>query len=194
MRRPYGGGMADEDRERWDQRYAARAPAGVEEVGPPSAFADLVASLPAEGTALEVACGEGTASVWLAERGLRVHGLDGSPVAIDRARLLAERAEVADRATFDLVDLDGGLPDGAPADLVLCHLFDAPALDDELVARLAPDGMLALAVLSEVGGVAGRFRVAKGALLERFGDRPGLQVLDHHEADGVARLLARRTD
>jgi SAM-dependent methyltransferase len=186
--------MADEDRERWDQRYAARAPAGVEDVGPPSAFADLVVSLPAEGTALEVACGEGTASVWLAQRGLRAHGVDGSPVAIDRARLLAERAGVTDRCTFDLVDLDGGLPEGSSVDLVLCHLFDAPALDDELVARLAPDGTLAVAVLSEVGGVAGRFRVARGALLERFGDRSGLQVIDHHEADGVARLLARRTD
>lgn len=186
--------MADEDRERWDQRYAARAPAGVEEVGPPSAFADLVTSLPTEGAALELACGEGTAAVWLAERGLRVRGVDGSPVAIDRARLLAERAEVADRCTFGLADLDGGLPDGPPVDLVLCHLFDAPDLDDQLVARLAPDGVLAVAVLSEVGGVAGRFRVAPGALLERFGGRSGLQVLDHREGDGVARLLARRAD
>jgi SAM-dependent methyltransferase len=186
--------MADEDRERWDQRYAARAPAGVEDVGPPPSFVDLVAALPSEGAALELACGEGTAAVWLAQRGLRVLGVDGSPVAIDRARLLAERAEVADRCTFDLVDLDGGLPDGPPADLVLCHLFDTPALDDQLVARLAPDGVLAVAVLSEVGGVAGRFRVAPGALLARFGDRSGLQVLDHREADGVARILARRVD
>ena len=184
--------MADEDRERWDQRYAARAPAGVEDVGPPAAFADLVSALPEEGTALEVACGEGTAAVWLAQRGLRVVAVDGSPVAVDRALLLAERAEVADRCAFEVVDIDAGLPEGPPADLVLCHLFDAPDLDDELVARLAPDGVLAVAVLSEVGGVAGRFRVARGELLDRFGDRPGLQVLDHREADGVARLLARR--
>ncbi len=32
------------------------------------------------------------------------------------------------------------------------------------------------------------------ALLDRFGGRPDLVVVDHHEGDGVARLLARRTD
>jgi len=184
--------MADEDRERWDQRYAARAPAGVEDVGPPAALADVVSSLPVEGDALEVACGEGTASVWLAQRGMRVLGVDGSTVAVDRALLLADRAGLSDRCRFEVVDLDDGLPSGPPVDLLLCHLFDAPELDEAMVERLAPGGTLAVAVLSEVGGVAGRYRVGPGALLERFGARPDLQVLDHREADGVARLLARR--
>ena len=55
-----------------------------------------------------------------------------------------------------------------------------------------PGAVLALAVLSEVGAAPGRFRAAPGELVDRFGRRPGLTVLETAEADGVARLLARR--
>jgi hypothetical protein len=99
---------------------------------------------------------------------------------------------VAGRCRFETVDLDHGLPPGPPADLVVCHLFDAPELDGALVERLVPDGLLAVAVLSEVGGQPGRFRVRSGALVDRFDGLGGLTVLDHREAAGVARLLARR--
>jgi len=184
--------MAEDDRRRWDERHAVREPATPEAVGPPSAFADLVGVLPTEGRALELACGDGRAAVWLAQRGLEVTAVDVSPVAVGRAGDLAARAGVADRCHVEVHDLDAGLPDGPAVDVALCHLFDAPTLDEDLVARLAPGGVLAVAVLSEVGGVPGRFRVRPGALLARFGSRPGLQVVDHHEGDGLARLLARR--
>ena len=100
---------------------------------------------------------------------------------------------MADRCRFEVADLDDGLPPGPPVDVVLCHLFNAPHLDEEVVARLAPGGLLAVAVLSEVGAAPGRFRARPGELLDRFGGRDGLELLDHREADGVARLLARRT-
>jgi hypothetical protein len=48
-------------------------------------------------------------------------------------------------------------------------------------------------VLSEVGAPPGRFRAGPGELVTRFAHVDGVDVLDHREADGVARLLARRS-
>ena len=184
--------MGDDDRSRWDERYADRAPVPVEAVEPPSAFVDLADLFPVDGTALDLACGDGRGAVWLAARGLDVLAVDVSPAAVALAADLAARAGVADRCRFEVADLDDGLPPGPPVDVVLCHLFNAPHLDEQVIARLAPGGLLAVAVLSEVGAAPGRFRARPGELLDRFGGRDGLELLDHREADGVARLLARR--
>jgi SAM-dependent methyltransferase len=184
--------VADDDRARWDERYAGRPPTDVGEVGVPSAFADLADLVPVEGSALEVACGDGRGAVWLADRGLDVLALDVSPEAVRLARDLADRAGVAARCLMEVIDLDDGLPTGPPADVVLCHLFNDPALDDALVERLAPGGMLLVAVLSEVGAAPGRFRAAPGELRRRFGGDERLVVLDDAESAGVSRLVARR--
>ena len=185
--------MAAADRARWDERYAAREPLAIADVAPPAAFVDQVDRFPVIGTALEVACGDGRGAVWLARRGLEVIALDVSPEAVGLARDLVERAGASTRCHIEAVDLDDGLPPGPPADVVLCHLFNAPALDGALLDRLAPGGLLAVAVLSEVGAEPGRFRARPGELLDRFGSVEGLTVLDATESAGVARILARRT-
>jgi len=180
------------DRSRWDERYARQAPVAIEAVGPPSAFVGSVEQFPTSGSVLDVACGDGRGSAWLAARGLHVLAVDVSTVAVDRARDLVERAGLSDRCRVEVADLDDGLPAGAPVDLVLCHLFNAPHLDRALEERLRPGGLLAVAVLSEVGAPPGRFRAVPGELAERFGRFDGFTVLDSVEADGVARLLGRR--
>lgn len=152
-------------------------------------FADHEAVFPTVGRALDVACGRGSAVVWLARRGMRVHGLDMSSVAIGLARDSAERAGVADRCHLEVADLDDGLPEGPPVDLILCHLFRAPHLDAQLVARLAPGGLLTVAVLSEVGAGPGAYRARPGELREAFG---ALDVVEEGEGDGRAWLIARR--
>ncbi|MBW2282173.1 MAG: class I SAM-dependent methyltransferase, partial [Deltaproteobacteria bacterium] len=43
-----------------------------------------------QGRALDLACGEGRNSIWLASQGWRVTAVDFSDVAIERARKLAE--------------------------------------------------------------------------------------------------------
>ncbi len=79
-------------------------------------------------------------------RGLDVHGVDVSAVAIVRAQALAERAGVA--ARFEVVDLDEGLPAGDPVDLLLCHKFRDPTRYPQMSARLKPGGLLAPSVCS----------------------------------------------
>jgi 2-polyprenyl-3-methyl-5-hydroxy-6-metoxy-1,4-benzoquinol methylase len=177
-----------EDRRRWDQRYTSQGPVPVGAVEPPGVFASYTEAFPTTGCALDLACGQGHGSVWLARRGLNVWGLDVSVVAIDQARDLAEHSGVADRCRFDVVDLDEGLPDGPPVDVILCHRFRDRRLDQAIVGRLAPGGLLAIAVLSEVGAAPGPFRAAAGELPATFGD---LSVVADGEGEGYAWLLAR---
>lgn len=179
--------MSQSDRAKWDVRYAERGLAPGEPV-PPPAFAALEASFPTRGFALELACGRGRCALWLASRGMEVHGVDVSPVAIDLARELLATSEWAGRCRFDVVDLDDGLPAGPPADLILCHLFRDARLDRAVIERLAPGGLLAIAVLSEVGAGPGPFRARPGELRSAFAE---LDLVAEGEASGMAWLLGR---
>ena len=180
--------MAEGDRRRWDERYAAQGPPPVSGVEPP-AFLERHADLfPTAGRALDLACGQGLAAAWLARRGLEVWGFDVSAVAIGQAREVARLAGVGERCHFDVFDLDGGLPAGPPADVILCHKFRDRRLDQAIIERLAPGGLLAIAALSEVGAAPGPFRAAPGELPAAFA---GLNLVAAGEGDGNAWLLAR---
>lgn len=181
--------MVEGDRLRWDERYARIEPPAVGAVAVPDLFAAHADAFPSTGHALDLACGQGLGSVWLARRGLDVLGWDISAVAVGRARDLARRSGVGDRCRFEVVDLDGGLPAGPPVEVVLCHRFRDPRLDRAVVERLAPGGLLAVAVLSEVGRGPAPYRAAAGELPRAFA---GLDVLDTGEGEGRAWLLARR--
>lgn len=180
--------MSERDRTRWDAAHAERA--GVPTPALPQVFADHESLFPRAGRALEIACGSGAAAVWLALRGLDVHGIDVSDVAVERAGALAAQAGVAARCRFGTVDLDSGLPPGGPVDVVLCHRFRDCSLYETIIERLAQGGLLAICVLSEVGAEPGPFRAVPGELRAAFG---ALEELAAGEGDGQAWLLARRS-
>ena len=204
-------GMSDDDRRRWDGRYADQDGADLGP-RPPSTFVDYLDHFPTSGTALDIACGQGQTCVWLAERGFEVWGVDVSPVAIDRARSLSEKHGVSGRCHPAVVDLefdagteprgngtgagDAPLPLG-PFDLVVCHLYRAPELYGQIVERLKPGGVLAIAVLSEVGhGTSDkkhnrsvRYRAGQGELIKAFGH---LEVVAQGEGNAMAWLLATK--
>lgn len=181
--------MSEQDRIRWEERYRNRTTPDVSAAEIPVVFAPFEAEFPTQGRALDLACGPGAASVWLARRGLDVWGLDISATAIDQARELAAQAGVGERCQFDVVDLDGGLPGGPPVDVVMCHRFRDSRLDRSITDRLAPGGLLGISALSVVGAGAGRFRVQPGELTAAF---PQLEFIAAGEGDGEAWLLARK--
>jgi 2-polyprenyl-3-methyl-5-hydroxy-6-metoxy-1,4-benzoquinol methylase len=185
--------VATGDRERWDTRHGAVGSAGATGAMPPDALRGREHLLPAGGTALDVACGRGAVAVWLAARGFAVDAVDVSEVGLAAGAALAERDGVGDRVHWLAWDLDHGLPGSCagPYDVVVCQRFRDPRLYPELARLLAPGGLLALTVLSEVDDGPGPFRAAAGELLAAFG---GLTVLDHRERDGEASLVARRED
>ena len=77
----------------WDARYSERDRAMWS--GRPNGrlVAEAAGLIP--GRALDVGCGEGADSIWLARRGWTVTAIDISDIAVRRAREAAERAEVA---------------------------------------------------------------------------------------------------
>jgi len=110
------------------------------------------------GKALEVGCGTGTNSLWLAARGFEVLGLDVAPLAIGAAQAkLAEASEVSCR--FEVRDfLSEELEDG-PFDFAfdrgVFHTFDEHEDRARFAARIAallvPGGLW----LSVIGSTEG---------------------------------------
>ncbi len=189
--------MSEADRRRWDDRYGA---GGALDPAPPAAWPSGRVADGAGSAALDVACGAGAVSVWLALAGYDVTGIDVSPAAIERATALADAHGVAARCRFAVVDLDDGLatalgPLGAGAGsfgAVVCQRFRMPSIYPELVESLAPGGVLAITVLSVVGhvGEAGPFRAAPGELRQAFS--PLLTIDADHESGGEAHLFGCR--
>lgn len=182
--------MSEEDRRRWDDKHRRSVPPpAIEPPPPPPLFAHVEQHFPTEGRALDIACGRGEGAVWLASRGLDYRGIDVSPVAVEMARSFASAYSYGDRCSFEVWDVDDGLPPGKPVDLLFCHMFRPVGLYGEMIERVAPGGVVAVAALSEVGGKTGPYRCEPGELRLAFG---GLEILDEGEGDGVVRILARK--
>ncbi|MBC3192600.1 class I SAM-dependent methyltransferase [Pseudonocardia sp. C8] len=179
--------MSGEDRERWDARHLGLGPGTPQ---PPDALRGHLDLVPAQGRALDVACGRGAVAVWLAGRGLDVVAVDVSPAGLAAAAELATAERPPGRIRWVEADLDDGFPiEDGTYDVVVCQRFRAPALYPVLASAVAPGGLLAITVLSEVGDAGGRFRAAPGELVRAFAD---LEIVAHHEDAGEAHLLARR--
>lgn len=131
-------------REDWDRRYAERE---LLWSASPNRFLVAEADGLAPGRALDLACGEGRNSIWLAELGWRVTAIDFSEVAIAKARERATRVGVdVDFVCTDLLDF---VPEPEAYDLVLVLYLQLPANERALVlskaaSALAPAGTFLL--------------------------------------------------
>lgn len=89
----------------WDERYAGR---DLVWGGGPNVWVERETTDLPPGAVLDLACGEGRNSVWLAARGWRVTGVDFSAEAIRKAYQLSERTTItwlcADATSLDLPD------------------------------------------------------------------------------------------
>jgi SAM-dependent methyltransferase len=177
-----------DDGTRWDDRYRSASPPRPLA---PDARTDLLELLPDTGVAIDIACGLGSQSLWLAQRGLDVVALDVSPIAIDALREAARAAGLIDRIDARVTDLDIGLPaEPTAADVIVCQRFRQPSIYAEIAERLAVGGIAIVTVLSEVGTDSpGPFHAPPGELIAAF---DGFDILDARENGGVATIVARR--
>jgi SAM-dependent methyltransferase len=183
-----------DDAVQWDDRYRGAGPIDARPPEPLGDRVDLAASLPTSGTAIDIACGLGAQSLWLASRGLRVIALDVSRVAIDGVRATADAAGLTDHVDARVVDLDDGIPEGTPnADVIVCQRFRDPQLYPAIIEHLAPGGIAIVTVLSEVGlsQPPGPFHARAGELVTAF-DSDEIEILYASEAAGSATIMARR--
>lgn len=130
----------------WDERFSGEDyHFGTE----PAAFVARWAAQVAPGArVLAIADGEGRNSVYLAERGARVMAMDGSAVAVAKARRLAAARGVS--VDFHVADIAGWDWDAALFDVALGVFFQfaPPPLRDAIFAGLArtlkPGGLVLL--------------------------------------------------
>lgn len=184
--------MARDDAERWDSRYDGQQPPTP---APPSAIVRFGCEsvIPSSGRALDIACGTGAQSTWLAQRGLSVTSIDVSPLAIRIATAGAAAAGCAARVDPRVVDLDNGLPpDTAPVDVIVCQRFRDPDLYDPIVQHLAVGGIAVVTVLSAVGAASpGPFHAPPGELARAF-DQADVEILAADEGNGESSVVFRR--
>lgn len=170
--------MAQKDKAKWDKKYTEME--GLLERRPPS---ELVSAHAAEapGTkALDLACGGGRHSLYLAERGFTVDAVDISTVA------LAALREKADLEHINLVeaDLDTFVPEGEAYDMIVKTNF----LDRDLIGRakaaLKPGGIMVVETYmadegNEKPDSNPDFLLQKEELKSLFGE--GFTVLEYKE-------------
>ncbi|NQV06203.1 class I SAM-dependent methyltransferase [bacterium] len=130
------------DAEKWDARYREREDTfGVD----PNRFVVEAVEGLTPGTALDLACGEGRNSVWLAWQGWDVVGVDWSSVALERAAVRSAAAGVeVDWRRSDLLEWSPGTEQ---FDLVMVVYLQIPRDERHLVweraaGAVAPGGRL----------------------------------------------------
>ncbi|WP_067999266.1 class I SAM-dependent methyltransferase [Nocardia pseudobrasiliensis] len=99
------------DEQRWDSAYRDQASEVGEDDAPPWSIGEpqpeitaLIEAGKFRGEVLDAGCGEAAVSLYLAERGFTVVGLDQSPTAIELARAEAAKRGL-DTASFEVADI-----------------------------------------------------------------------------------------
>ncbi|BAF71602.1 class I SAM-dependent methyltransferase [Sulfurovum sp. NBC37-1] len=121
--------MAEEDRERWNEKYFT-IPASDKPVELITRYAKLATG----NRALDIACGMGRNSKYLASIGFEVDALDISSVAIESLKGLAHIHPKE-------VDLDTHAFPEETYDLIICTFFLKRELFPEITKALKPGGL-----------------------------------------------------
>ncbi|WP_221350063.1 SAM-dependent methyltransferase [Streptomyces beigongshangae] len=129
----------------WENLY--RGKDAVRKGNPNPVLAETAARLSPPGHALDLGCGEGGDTVWLATHGWHVTAVDIAPTALQRLTQHAARAGVTDRVSVQRNDLAEAFPTGT-FDLVSAQYlqtpYDLPRADilRRAAHALAPGGLL----------------------------------------------------
>ena len=105
----------------WEFHYASRPPR-AERVNP--LLAETAEDL-RPGVALDLGCGTGGDTIWLARRGWQVTAVDISATAVDRVRERSRELDLGDRVTAEPHDLARTFP-GGEFDLVSAQYLHTP--------------------------------------------------------------------
>lgn len=170
--------MTRDDQTKWDRRYR-------ESDGEPRAarvLRDNLHLLPAQGKALDLACGLGGNALLLAERGLAVQAWDISPVAIAK---LAERAKGLS-IEARVVDITAEALTVKRFDVIVVSYFLDRRLASAIIDALRPNGLLFYQTFNHIqlGRGPGKpaFRLEENELLRMFAPL----AIRYYREDGMA--------
>ena len=162
---------------RWESRY--RTAEG--EPQPARVLRELGFLRPAQGRALDLACGRGGNALWLASRGLAVTAWDYAEAAIVDLEARAARRGLPIRA--EVRDVCTEPPPPRTFDVIVVSYFLDRDLAPAIADALRPGGLLFYETfVREAVGTGGptnpEFRLAPSELLQLFA---GLRVIDYRE-------------
>ncbi len=170
--------MSKQDLDKWNQRYAEDS---YHKNNPVTLLEEWLPRLPV-GRALDVACGAGRNSIFLARAGFMVDAIDISPEGLS----LAEGEAANQGLTINWIehDLDQPYPFDSNYDLIVVMWFVDLGLITRLCDSLAPGGYLLaeehlITDQAVIGPTSSNFRVAPGDLREAVSR---LEILFYEES------------
>jgi len=145
-------------------------------------------SVRADQTVLDIGCGAGGPTLWIAEQtGASVVGVDFSPAAIEAATALAARRELPGRARFRVSDATATGVADASADAVMSidalMFVDADSAAREIARALKPGGRL---VMTSPESLVESFFPTLVRDYRPIFERAGLTTICHEEPPGHA--------
>ena len=169
--------MSKQDLDKWNQRYAEDS---YRKNNPVVLLQGWLPKVPA-GKALDVACGAGRNSIFLAQSGFQVDAIDISPEGLRKARQLAESQGL--NINWIEHDLDQAFQFDMEYNLIVVMWYVNLALVSRLCDCLATGGYLLceehlITDQDVIGPTSSNYRVAPGALREAVS---GLDVLLYEE-------------
>ena len=174
----------------WDERYASGKYSSAE---PHKLLKEMLRKLE-PGNALDLACGTGRNSLFLAENGWKVTAVDNSAVGVEIARKRAEEKEL----NIEFINADLEKSEFAIEPNAYDLICDFYYLQRDLFAKMKdgvrPGGIIISTIhIHGDGEEPGRFDLREGELREFFSD---MEILHYHEtaaADTDAGDHHRRT-
>jgi tellurite methyltransferase len=187
----------EDDRVKWNDRYRGRGFF----LGPqPSQFlaeriASVVSLSPGK-RALDIACGEGRNSIFLARHGFSVTGVDIAETGLEKGRRWARREGLV--IDFRCVDLEEGGLTGT-YDLIINFNFLLRRLIPEMIASLSPGGLIVFDTILDSPSAPlphrTEFLLQPGELSRIFAGYAG-EILHYEEfpldASPTAKLIFRK--
>lgn len=180
----------------WDKRYLSGE--GVQPRRPAWLLTELLPQFP-KGKALDIACGEGRNTIFLAKNGYDVDAVDYSRVAIERASKVSEKEGL--KVNFIHADLDEYLIPPDTYDLIIDFYYLQRSLIPAIKDGLKKGGVVLFETYTvdqkKIGPPKNpEYLLQSNELLRLFGDlhlffyREG--VFDEEERKALASLAVRR--
>jgi SAM-dependent methyltransferase len=182
----------------WNERYLSRERAAEDLDAAPTPLLLRMASNLAPGKALDLACGAGRNSLWLAERKWEVTAVDGASAAIQS--LQSRAAERSLRISTIVADMEKGEFEIEPSrwDLIAICYYLPGNLFEPAKRGVVPGGlMISIVHITEPDEEESPYRLRPGQLEKYF---TGWEILHYHEGKAndaahrraVAEIVARK--
>jgi tellurite methyltransferase len=182
----------------WNERYRSRERAAEELNAEPTPLLVATASNLAPGKVLDLACGTGRNTLWLAERGWNVTAVDAASAAIEILQTrAAERSLKINAIVADLEKEEFEIEPSRWDFIAICYYLQRN-LFEPAKRGVVPGGLLlAIVHIMEPGEEESPFRLRPGELEKYFA---GWKILHYHEGKAndaahrraVAEIVARK--